>query len=85
MVVTEMGNFTASNLLQLNSEFRNKTAIKRRMNMQGITLKVNCVILEKLEEPLEVLLFARYKPTREYLTRATYSLLDIIKDMFNLT
>jgi len=56
MVVTEMGNFTNSNCLQLNSEFRNETAIKRRINMQGITLKENCVILEKLEEPLEVLL-----------------------------
>jgi hypothetical protein len=85
MVVTDMGNFTYSNGLQLNSEFRYKTAIKHRMNMQGITLKVNCVILEKLEEPLEVLLFSRDKPSREYLTRVTYSLLDIIKDMFNLT
>ena len=80
-----MGNFTISNRLQLNNMFRNKTAIKRRMNMQGITLKVNSVILKKLEEPLEVLLYARYKPTREYLSRAAFSLLDVIKDMFNLT
>jgi len=83
--VTEMGKFSNSNQFQLNNEFQNKTTMRRRIDMQGIMLRVNYVILKNLEEPLEVLLSARYKPTRENLSRFTFSLLNIIKEMFNLT
>jgi hypothetical protein len=83
--VTEMGKFTNSSQLNLNNEFKNNIAMRRRIDMQGIMLRVNYVILKNLEEPLEVLLSSRYKPTRENLSRFTFSLLNVIKDMFNLT
>ncbi|XP_070509108.1 ionotropic receptor 75a-like [Chironomus tepperi] len=85
LVVTEMGQFTNKSQLLLNNLYQNSTLIRRRIDMQGITLRVNYVILKELEEPLEILLNARYKPTRENLSRFTYSLLNVIRDMFNLT
>ena len=83
--MTEVGKFTNSNYLQLNNVYQKRTLMRRRVDMQGILLRVNYVILKTLEEPLDVFLSARYNPTRENLSRFTYSLLNIIKDMFNLT
>lgn len=83
--MSEMGKFTAQGELDVNDQFQNKSWMKRRQNMQGIRLKANFVILEKLKEPLEFLLHSHSNPNREYLSRAAFSLLDIIKDMFNLT
>lgn len=80
-----MGTITSNNHLQLTDEFQSKSWMKRRLDMQDIRLRVNLVILKKLEEPLEVLLHAHTKPSREYLSRAAFALLNIIKDMFNLT
>jgi hypothetical protein len=79
-----MGNFTVASGVQLSGDFR-AGAIKRRTNMQEIRLRVMCVIGERLREPLEILLHERYEPLREPITRFSFSLLEIIREMFNLT
>lgn len=80
-----MGKFTTEHRLQLSESFKGKTAIKRRTNMQEIELKVMAVITQKLHEPFEDYLHSNYEPHRDSLSRFNFALLDIIKDMFNLT
>lgn len=84
--VIEMGNFTIVHSLQLNEQFKGITTIKHRMNMQGIKLNVTAVITQKLHEPFQNYLQHQHEPHRDPLSRRfTYTLLDIIKEMFNLT
>jgi hypothetical protein len=83
--VTEMGKFTNSNQLELNNLFKNGISLRQRTDMQGILLRVNYVILKRLEEPLEMLLAARYHANRENLSRFTFALLNVIREMYNLT
>ncbi|KAG5677986.1 hypothetical protein PVAND_007698 [Polypedilum vanderplanki] len=88
LIVTELGNYTNANGLQYHEHFRKQVSagvIKRRMNMQGIKLKVMCVIQEELREPFEQLLYESYEPWRDPITRFSFSLLEIIREMFNLT
>lgn len=80
-----MGQFTAKRRLQLSEPFKGKTAIKRRMDMQEIELKVMTVITQQLHEPFQEYLQHSHEPHRDSLSRFNFALLDIIKDMFNLT
>lgn len=83
--VREMGNFTAAQQLHLSEHFTTLTTIKRRMNMQEIELKVMAVITQQLHEPFQEYLQQNHEPHRDSLSRFTFVLLDIIKEMFNLT
>lgn len=85
LTIQKMGNFTPSHRLQLSESFKAKTAIKRRMNMQKIELKVMNVITQELHEPFQDYLRQSHEPHRDSLSRFNFALLDIIKDMFNLT
>lgn len=83
--MTEMAKLSNSNHLQLIYSYKRNTLMRLKIDMQGIILRVNYVILKALEEPLEVLLNARYNPAKENISRFTFALLNIIKEMFNLT
>jgi hypothetical protein len=85
LIVTEMGNFTLANGMQLNDDEFKAGAIKRRMNMQGIRLKVMAVLREEIRVPFEDLLYEHDEPLRDSMTRFTFSLVEIIREMFNLT
>lgn len=82
-----MGNFTHENGLQLRHEFRMRGAVRRRMNMQEIQLRVMSVITQQLHrhETFQQYLHEDHEPERDSLTRFNFALLEIIRGMFNLS
>lgn len=83
--IIEMGNYSVSNGLKLNNEYRLQSTIKRRKNMQKIKLRIMTVINQKIHEPFEHYLLKNHNPHLDSAHRYNFALLNIIKDMFNFT
>lgn len=80
-----MGNFTIAKGLQLTADFTVKTTLSRRMNLQGIKLRIMTVITQKVHEPFEYYLIHNYDSHLDSLNRFNFALLNHVRELFNFT